>query len=595
MPPAVPIENARRATLAIGEVLVDAVTGGRFHITGFVGKGGMGEVYRAVLEDTGTVVALKTIPLALADDPRIAARAQRECSTLLQIRHENVVGVSASGVRPDGVMFMVMDFLEGMTLLELRRRVGRIPIAWSLEIMRDVCRGLEAVHAHAVHRDVKPANVHFDVDAQVRVLDLGAARWNVSGTQLTSTGMTVGTPAYMAPEVLDESAPVDGRADLWSVGVILYELLAGRHPFAFEGRLPDNGFVLGNRIIHEPHTPLRDLAPLCPGALAQLVDGTLAKAPRDRPRWADELERALSRAMEAFAHEHGAAPPLDELAARAFPGAPRQASRKRRGAPAPVAPPHLVATAPLGPAAPRAQPTALPYLRTAGMPASGGPVAGRSATPPPPPAALVRSLPPPSILGAPASALPLPSLGGAPALALPSLSPASALPLPSLLPASALPLPALPDEPAAIPASSLVPPEREPPRVSDVFLRQAPAAETALDPPAPPTAPEAIPAAGHAPRPRAGVRRTALVVVAGLMVAAGLAAAGLGAWAHRRVAAPAVAETASAAASAAPPPAAPSAAPPPAAPSAARSAAPPASSPPRHGLPPRLAPARPGR
>jgi serine/threonine-protein kinase len=467
--------------------------------------------------------------------------------------------------------------------------VGRIPIAWSLEIMRDVCRGLEAVHAHAVHRDVKPANVHFGVDAQVRVLDLGAARWNVSGTQLTSTGMTLGTPAYMAPEVLDESAPIDGRADLWSVGVILYELLAGRHPFAFEGRLPDNGFVLGNRIIHEPHTPLRDLAPLCPGALAQLVDGTLAKAPRDRPRWADELERALSRAMEAFAHEHGAAPPLDELAARAFPGAPRPASRKRRGAAAPVAPPHLVSTAPLGPAAPRAQPAALPYLRTAGMPASGGPAAGRSATPPPPPAALVRSLPPPSILGAPASALPLPSIGRAPAL-----------PLPSLPPASALPLAALPGAPvSAIPASSLPPPEREPPRVSDVFLRQAHASETALDPPALPTAPEAIPGAGHAPPRRAGGRRIALVV-AGLVVAVGLAAAGLGAWAHRRVAAPAVAETASAAAPAAPPPAASPAAPPPAAPSAAppsaaRSAAPPASSSPRRAPATRPAPARPGR
>ena len=157
----------------------------------------------------------------------------------------------------------------------------------------------------------------------------------------------------MAPEGLDESAPIDGRADLWSVAMVLYELIAGRHAFAFGGRLEQNPFLLGNSILDEPHVPLLEVAPLCPASLARLVDRALSKRPEDRHASAMELMGALSVEMAAFAREHGPAPPLEQLAAQVFPDrAPRKESLK-----------DLQGTALLDPKA-RAQPSALPYQRT---------------------------------------------------------------------------------------------------------------------------------------------------------------------------------------------------------------------------------------
>lgn len=378
MSAAVSREQARRTTLAMGEILKDATTGARYRITGFIGKGGMGEVYRGETEGSGAVVAVKTIPLALVADPKIELRTRFESMALRAVRHRNVVPVYASGVRDDGVFFMVMEYLPGMTLLELRRTKGRIPIPWSLEIVRDACLGLAAIHGHAVHRDVKPANLHFGIDAIVRVLDLGAAKWNHPEMRLTSTGTQVGTLAYMAPELLDESAPAGAQADIWSLGVVLYELLGDRYPFPVASGLPDNPFLLGSRILDELHVPLRDVAPLCPGSLAQIVDRTLAKDPRDRHGSAGELAQVLTIAMETFAREHGAAPPLEELAAQTFADAPRRpvAGRKANGAVLRNVN-RLRSTEPLDPNAKRAQPEALPYLRTAGMPVSDGHAAER--------------------------------------------------------------------------------------------------------------------------------------------------------------------------------------------------------------------------
>lgn len=371
MAAAVSRERAERTTLALGEVIADASTGARFRITGFLGKGGMGEVYRGEAEGSGAVVAVKTIPLALADDPKIALRTRFESMALRALRHRNVVSVFGSGAREDGVFFMIMEYLPGATLLELRRATGRLPIPWALEIVRDACLGLAAIHDHAVHRDVKPANLHFGTDAIVRVLDLGAARWNRPGMRLTSTGTQVGTLPYMAPELLDESAPVGAAADIWSVGVVLYELLGDRFPFPAAAGLPDNPFLLGTRILDAPHVPLLDVAPLCSGSLAQIVDRTLAKDPRDRYGSAGELARVLSMEMESFARAYGAAPPLEALAAQVFPEAARRPIDARPGRAAGLRDgKHLQSTAPLDPKARPAQPQALPYLRTAEMPAS---------------------------------------------------------------------------------------------------------------------------------------------------------------------------------------------------------------------------------
>jgi serine/threonine protein kinase len=381
MPAPLPTEKAPRTTLSLGEVLEDATTGDRFRITGFIGLGGMGEVYLGQAEGSGAAVAIKTIPLALAADPKVVIRTQFESRALRELRHRNVVQAVGAGVRPDGVIFMVMEYLPGMTLLDLRRTQGRIPVVWSLEIVRDACHGLIAVHDHAVHRDVKPANLHFGTDAVVRILDLGLAKWKRPGMhpgmQLTTVGTQVGTVAYMAPELLDESAPVDTQADIWSAGVVLYELLTDRHPFAVDGKLPESAFLLGSRILDEHHVPLRDVAPLCPGYLAQIVDKALAKDPRARHRSAEEFSQVLTEAMERFAEENGDVPPLEELAAQTFPDAPRRVSTTRR-----VTKKEreklkmLQATEPVDPKARSGQAAALPYLRTAEMAAVGAGVAG---------------------------------------------------------------------------------------------------------------------------------------------------------------------------------------------------------------------------
>jgi serine/threonine-protein kinase len=152
-------------------------------------------VYLAQSDGSGELVAVKTIPLALIEDEKTRARTQLEMTALSRLRHTNVVPVYASGIR-DGVVFMVMELLVGATLQDLRTTHGRIPILWSLEILRDACRGLHAVHAFAVHRDIKPANIHFGIDAVTRVIDLGAAKWRDAGQRLTSTGSQLGTLAY---------------------------------------------------------------------------------------------------------------------------------------------------------------------------------------------------------------------------------------------------------------------------------------------------------------------------------------------------------------------------------------------------------------
>jgi serine/threonine protein kinase len=367
------IENVERPTLALGEVLLDPASDARFRVTGFLGRGNMGEVHLAETVGTGAPVAIKTILLRLAAEPKVAIRTQFESEALRLLRHRNLVEVYASGVRADGIIFMVMEHLRGMTLRELQRVHGRIPIPWSLFIARDIARALMAVHELAVHRDVKPANVHFGADGVVRLLDLGLAKWKRSGLKLTTSGVQLGTLTHMAPEALDDAATIDGRADVWSVGVVLYELLACRHPFALRGVPPENPYTLARDIQRSPHVPLLDVAPLCPPSLARLVDRMLSKDPSGRPASAEELVAAILDELRAFEREHGTAPPIEELTARLVaPGAKPDLS-------------HLQTTALLGQKAVRAQPAALPYLRTAELPVCTTPAEpGRSSEPEPP-------------------------------------------------------------------------------------------------------------------------------------------------------------------------------------------------------------------
>ena len=201
---------------------------GKFEVLERLGQGGMGTVYRARDPILDRPVALKTISAELAANPEFLGRFQREARAAARLTHPNIVTVYELG-DVAGVPFIAMELLEGLDLVEAMSPPGRLPLDEKLRIMVEVCRGLDYAHKRGViHRDVKPANVRLLASGAVKLVDFGIARLGES--TLTQTGILLGTPSYLAPEVV-AGGRVDHRADMWAVGVILYELLSGERPF----------------------------------------------------------------------------------------------------------------------------------------------------------------------------------------------------------------------------------------------------------------------------------------------------------------------------------------------------------------------------
>ncbi len=207
-----------------------------------IGRGGMGAVYAARQVSLDRRVALKLLPPELSRDPAAAKRFRREAHALARLSHPNIVAIHDFGETPDGAFFFVMEFVEGADLHRLIRD-GRLALPQALDIVRQVCDALEFAHAQGfVHRDIKPANILVDPRGQVKVSDFGLAKLiSEHGAPAdddlgpTMTGGLVGTPEYIAPEQRRGDRPVDHRADIYSLGVMLYEMLTGRVPCgAFE-------------------------------------------------------------------------------------------------------------------------------------------------------------------------------------------------------------------------------------------------------------------------------------------------------------------------------------------------------------------------
>jgi len=304
---------AERAFSLGGEV-TDETDGAVYRVTRYLGRGGMGEVHEVVRLDTGERFALKCLLLQHARNSKTIERTRREAMTLRALRHPNVVRVHATGVREDGLIWMVMDLLCGHTLGAVKRRLGRLPLPWALRIGADVAAGLTAVHGYAVHRDIKLENIHVGDDGIVRVLDLGAGKFHRSGLLTTGDG-TLGTVPYMSPEQLSVGPGVDGRSDLFSLGVVVTELVSGVHPFAPRGLASENVYSLVRNILAVTPVALRGLAPWVPEYVAATVDRALARRREDRWASAAELHEALVLDLERLEREVGRGEPLETLVA----------------------------------------------------------------------------------------------------------------------------------------------------------------------------------------------------------------------------------------------------------------------------------------
>ena len=216
-----------RVTAGEGRFAAGALVTGRYQIIGLLGKGGMGEVYRANDLTLDQPVALKFLPEAMANNPTMLARFHNEVRVARQVSHPNVCRVYDLG-EANGQPYLSMEYIDGEDLGSLLRRIGRLPADRAIEFARRICAGLAAAHDQGVlHRDLKPSNIMIDSQGRVFITDFGLAA--VTG-ELRETQAREGTPAYMAPEQLAGSE-VTARSDIYSLGLVLYEMFAGKRPF----------------------------------------------------------------------------------------------------------------------------------------------------------------------------------------------------------------------------------------------------------------------------------------------------------------------------------------------------------------------------
>jgi serine/threonine-protein kinase len=286
------------------------VVAGRYRLDRSLGASGMAEVFVATDLQLRRGVAVKRLPSSAMEDVTAQARFAREARALARVNDPHVVTVFDIVV-DDGRPFLVMELVDGMTLSELIRREGRIDPARLVSIAEDICSGLAAVHACGiVHRDMKPSNVFLTASGAVKIGDFGIASV-ASDVTVTRAGEVFGSAPYVSPEQVTGD-PVDARADLYSLGCVMFEMATGRPPF-----VGDEPAALAYQHAHTTPERADAVVRQVPTALASMIDRLLAKDPADRPESADELRRALETMAASTASDAGdiATQPLPPLPA----------------------------------------------------------------------------------------------------------------------------------------------------------------------------------------------------------------------------------------------------------------------------------------
>ncbi len=282
---------------------------GRYRILGELGRGAMGTVYRAHDPLIEREVAIKTLHPNLPEEviAEVRERFLREAKSAGRLNHPNIVTIFDVGEH-DGIAYMAMEVLEGRSLQQILGESARLPFQTAADLVAQVADALDrAQQLGIVHRDVKPANVVVSASGHAKLTDFGVAF--VPASTMTQTGTMIGSPRYMSPEQV-LGLPIDPRSDIFSLGVVLYEMLAGRAPFVRPG--DSTIFPLINRIAAEPHPPVTQADPSIPAVFEVILSKALAKKPEDRYQRAGEMAKDLRNLRSLEPSSVAPAPAEDE-------------------------------------------------------------------------------------------------------------------------------------------------------------------------------------------------------------------------------------------------------------------------------------------
>jgi serine/threonine-protein kinase len=262
---------------------------GDYKVISRIGKGGMGDIYKARQDPLKRIVALKVLPPHLSRDDEFAKRFKIEAEAVSRLEHQNIVSiyeyVDDDFGDGEGYRFIAMQYVDGMDLGEYIRENKRIPIADIIDFTKQICRGLRYAHGHnIVHRDIKPQNILLDKDKDktvIRITDFGIAK--TVSTSITITGSTIGTPEYMSPEQA-QGKKIDAQSDIYSLGIVMYELLIGKPPF-----IANNSMAVAYKQVHEIPSPPSLKRKDTPKLLELIILKALRKDKKDRYETIEEL------------------------------------------------------------------------------------------------------------------------------------------------------------------------------------------------------------------------------------------------------------------------------------------------------------------